>query len=173
MKTTVTKIASNGVEITVKWSASMVDRDIDGVVYGQDAVSTCDSIELKKDGAEIIKTTWGAAALLTSYANMPTAAKAVIRGYKAGKEIVQPIGAETYEIILAAIKEAKKQAESDIKTTSDGEKEPALAINPDYAGLSRLELKQKEKDYDDLYNEGCEGFNPYRDNLYIADGGEK
>ena len=58
------------------------------------------------------------------------------------------------------------------KAQSDAKKErpnagPNLIKNQKYANLSDAEIKRLEAEYDDLQNEGGEGFNPYRDRLWI------
>lgn len=45
--------------------------------------------------------------------------------------------------------------------------EPEYVINPAYAHMSREEIKAAEERFDDVNNEGGEGYNPYRDNLWI------
>ena len=50
--------------------------------------------------------------------------------------------------------------------------EPNLIKNPKYAGLSDEELKRLEAEYDKTHNEGGEGFNPYRDHLWIEGGND-
>lgn len=44
---------------------------------------------------------------------------------------------------------------------------PGMVINPKFAHLSPEEIKRLEKEWDARNNEGGEGFNPYRDNLYV------
>lgn len=39
--------------------------------------------------------------------------------------------------------------------------------NPAYAHLSDAQIKDKEREYDLTHNEGAEGFNPYRDHLWV------
>jgi hypothetical protein len=45
---------------------------------------------------------------------------------------------------------------------------PEMIINPSYAHMSRDEIKAAEKRFDDINNEGGEGYNPYRDNLFVT-----
>lgn len=43
-----------------------------------------------------------------------------------------------------------------------------VQLNPAYQGMTAEELKRAEKLYDDINNEGAEGYNPYRDNLFVT-----
>ncbi len=44
----------------------------------------------------------------------------------------------------------------------------APVINPRYAGMTGTELAKAEREYDKQHNEGGEGYNPYRDDLYVT-----
>ena len=48
--------------------------------------------------------------------------------------------------------------------------EPEYVINPAYAHMTMPQIKQAEIAYDNLHNEGREGYSPYRDNLWLEVG---
>lgn len=67
-------------------------------------------------------------------------------------------GGATYAIYQAA----------DSKPVAQEVKEVVVeVVNPQYANMSAAEIKTAEKNYDNLHNEGGEGYNPYRDNLTV------
>lgn len=72
--------------------------------------------------------------------------------------------------IMAASAEIVDDARANGKTGYEPEKEtaPEPVINPDYAHMTRDEIAAAERKYDAVHNEGGEGYNPYRDNLYVT-----
>jgi len=73
----------------------------------------------------------------------------------------------TYEAIVDLLSLAKTDQEPKSIMTEE-KKEEEIVINPAYAHLSMQQIKEAEKNWDNVQNEGTtEGFNPYRDNLFI------
>ena len=44
-----------------------------------------------------------------------------------------------------------------------------MVINPLYAHMTAEQLRAAEASYDKLHNEGGDGYNPYRDNLWVSE----
>ena len=164
MKAQVIKTSQGGSQIDVKWSARMTSKKLDGFVYGPEMVSICDSITISKDGNVIITASHDS--LSTTYSNLPDGAYGAIMGHNDGGETILPLSEAVYNLITAALTEAKAQAESDCDKP-EPKKEPELVINPAYSHMSKQEIKAAEQRYDHINNEGSEGYNPYRDNLYV------
>ena len=145
MEAQVIKTSQAGIKIEVKWSASMIPKSADGFVYGQEMVSHCDNVTISKDGNIIIER---GLSLSTNYPNLPAGAYGVIKGQLDGKQTVQPLSEETYNLVIKAISEAKAQAESDCDKP-EPKKEPELVINPAYSHMSKQEIKAAEQRYMD------------------------
>src|SRR5690606_36222934 len=97
MKSTITKTASNGVKVTAVWDACVLDDELDGYVYGQTLASFGESVTLEKDG-DVIVIGKDCGSLSKTYPGMPAQAAGVIRGHRGGKEIVQPLSQEVYDL---------------------------------------------------------------------------
>ena len=171
MTTTIKKTTSAGVEIKIEWSATMVSTSLDGDC-GVSDVDSRGSVELTDSkGNQIVWSNDVSSALKGSLPDMPRGAKGAIsgskvtQGVKGFKEVMQLIGAETYDLIKLAVQEAREIAESELNISE----KPAenLIDNPKFAHLTNTEIKAAELSYDNLHNEGGEGFNPYRDSLII------
>lgn len=77
---------------------------------------------------------------------------------------MMPLSEETFK----AISEAHKEALEGIATAKkDAADETDMIINPEYAHMTRDEIKAAERNFDDINNEGADGYNPYRDNLWV------
>lgn len=144
-KATVIKTTSGGGVITVAYSAVELDKTLDGYRYGTEVVGSFEEMKLEHNGELIIS--FAGAPLLKSYPNMPKGAYAVIKGLKK----VQPISKEVYDIILEACRKAKAEANAEFEQKEEVTETEVVDGSA-----------QEEQDYDNLYNEGYEGFNPYR-----------
>jgi hypothetical protein len=168
MDATVSKVSDSGSKIEVKWSASMVNTSLDGDVCGKELISFGELTLSGKDGSVAVYARGGLNAVSTSWPNMPATAVAVVRGMRGSKEIVQPISKSTYDLILQLFAEAKKLAEADCQQPVATKKEEAnvFVVNPRYAHMSPEQIRAAERRYYLVNNEGGEGYNPYRDNLF-------
>lgn len=163
---TATATTKSGVTVTVNWSAAMIEKSIDGMVYGEELSSHCESVKITKDGKEVV-TGRSRMDLVNSYPDLPAAAAGAMRGTRDGKEIVQPLSQEVYDLVIETIKQAREKSEADFVKEGQDNAEEELIINPAYAHMTTEEIKAAERKYDNIHNEGAEGFNPYRDNLYV------
>lgn len=167
MKSEITKTTSTGTTITVSWSASMTNINLDGDVTSQNISSICTGIKIEKTG-QLVVAARDANSLSSNYPGMPAGAAGVICGTRDNKEVVVPMAAEAYNMITEMLAQAKAQAESDCEQPAQQKAAPEMIINPKFADMSRAEIKAAEIQYDAINNEGGEGYNPYRDELFIV-----
>jgi hypothetical protein len=167
MQVVIKKTTSAGVVIKIEWNASMLEVSLDGNVCGSDLASY-GSIELTDaNGAQIVWSRDVSSALKSSLPDMPRGARGAVSGSKGTKEVMQLIGQETYDLIVAAVSEAKEKAESDFLVVKKTNTPEDCIVNPEYSHFSLSEIKASELNYDNVNNEGMGGYNPYRDSLTI------
>lgn len=169
-KTTTKTKTSGAITVTVIHRTSTLDKTADGVVYGSEVVSYVDRITLTVNGNTVIDCAGhcfrigkkeGQGFRTGFEERLPAQAF----GYAQHGDMIQPLSEATYSLIVAAMAEARHEAEADFVT--EEEKPNELVINPLYADMTNDEIKKAERDYDTLHNEGGDGYNPYRDNLYV------
>lgn len=159
---TITKTTSTGATITAVHSAKIVKKYFEGCEDGERLSSSLNSLKVTINGKVVLNAlTYGE--ILTTSGNIPSSSYGIMHTHKGDA----PITEEGYKLAEEAIKEAKEEAEKEFDTDEEEVEKEVLVVNPEYVNLTDKELSELENNYDNINNEGAEGFNPYRDNYLV------